>query len=251
MKTDIHPDYQAVVFRDLGSGETFLTRSTVTSDKTIELDGVEYPVIDVEISSASHPFYTGKQRIMDSAGRVEKFNQRFKNFGGAPSKLPRLDGARRPVTGPPRIRRPRFGGAFLRLAPLSGSASCRRAAPRDRAGRCWMKYSVRLSACARAQPIWRVWSSSDGVGQPRCEALGERLRDPAGGDRVGGRLVGAVEPHGVVRGDDLERALALAPAVVRLVDDERVDDRATARWIGATPWRSASYLSSEKSYGAL
>ena len=81
MQTDIHPDYQAVVFRDLASGETFLTRSTVTSDKTIELDGTEYPVIDVEISSASHPFYTGKQRIMDSAGRVEKFNQRFKNFG--------------------------------------------------------------------------------------------------------------------------------------------------------------------------
>ncbi|MFF8187510.1 type B 50S ribosomal protein L31 [Microbacterium sp. NPDC016588] len=83
MKTDIHPTYKAVVFRDLGSGEAFLTRSTVSSDKTIELDGVEYPVIDVEISSASHPFYTGKQRIMDSAGRVEKFNQRFKNFGGS------------------------------------------------------------------------------------------------------------------------------------------------------------------------
>ncbi|CAH0179942.1 MULTISPECIES: type B 50S ribosomal protein L31 [unclassified Microbacterium] len=83
MKTDIHPDYKNVVFRDLGSGETFLTRSTVTSDKTVELDGVEYPVIDVEISSASHPFYTGKQRIMDSAGRVEKFNQRFKGFGGS------------------------------------------------------------------------------------------------------------------------------------------------------------------------
>ena len=83
MKTDIHPTYQPVVFRDLGSGETFLTRSTVASDKTIELDGVEYPVIDVEISSASHPFYTGKQRIMDSAGRVEKFNQRFKGFGGS------------------------------------------------------------------------------------------------------------------------------------------------------------------------
>jgi large subunit ribosomal protein L31 len=83
MKTDIHPEYKNVVFRDLGSGETFLTRSTVTSDKTIELDGVEYPVIDVEISSASHPFYTGKQRIMDSAGRVEKFNQRFKGFGGS------------------------------------------------------------------------------------------------------------------------------------------------------------------------
>ena len=82
MKTDIHPEYQPVVFRDLSSGDTFLTRSTVTSDKTIELDGVTYPVIDVEISSSSHPFYTGKQRIMDSAGRVEKFNQRFKNFGG-------------------------------------------------------------------------------------------------------------------------------------------------------------------------
>ena len=81
MKTGIHPEYRDIVFRDLASGETFLTRSTTTSDKTMELDGVEYPVIDVEISSASHPFYTGKQRIMDSAGRVEKFNQRFKNFG--------------------------------------------------------------------------------------------------------------------------------------------------------------------------
>ena len=83
MKADIHPTYNAVVFRDLASGATFLTRSTVTSDKTIELDGVTYPVIDVEISSESHPFYTGKQRIMDSAGRVEKFNQRFKGFGGS------------------------------------------------------------------------------------------------------------------------------------------------------------------------
>jgi large subunit ribosomal protein L31 len=81
MKTDIHPEYNAIVFRDLASGATFLTRSTTTSDKTIELDGVTYPVIDVEISSESHPFYTGKQRIMDSAGRVEKFNQRFKGFG--------------------------------------------------------------------------------------------------------------------------------------------------------------------------
>jgi large subunit ribosomal protein L31 len=81
MKTETHPKYEAVVFRDLASGETFLTRSTVSSDKTIELDGETYPVIDVEISSASHPFYTGKQRIMDSAGRVEKFNSRYKAFG--------------------------------------------------------------------------------------------------------------------------------------------------------------------------
>ena len=81
MKSEIHPEYAPVVFRDLASGATFLTRSTVTSDKTIDLDGATYPVIDVEISSESHPFYTGKQRIMDSAGRVEKFNQRFKGFG--------------------------------------------------------------------------------------------------------------------------------------------------------------------------
>ena len=81
MKSEIHPEYAPVVFRDLASGETFLTRSTVTSEKTIELDGTTYPVIDVEISSASHPFYTGKQRILDSAGRVEKFNSRYKGFG--------------------------------------------------------------------------------------------------------------------------------------------------------------------------
>lgn len=81
MKAEVHPEYNAIVFRDLASGATFLTRSTLTSDKTIELDGSTYPVIDVEISSESHPFYTGKQRIMDSAGRVEKFNQRFKSFG--------------------------------------------------------------------------------------------------------------------------------------------------------------------------
>ena len=83
MKAEIHPSYQPIVFRDLTSGQSFLTRSTATSDKTVEWeDGNTYPVIDVEISSASHPFYTGKQRILDSAGRVEKFNKRFKNFGG-------------------------------------------------------------------------------------------------------------------------------------------------------------------------
>lgn len=82
MKADVHPTYGPVVFRDLTSGVSFLTRSTLSSDKTIEWeDGQSYPVIDVEISSASHPFYTGKQRILDSAGRVEKFNKRFKNFG--------------------------------------------------------------------------------------------------------------------------------------------------------------------------
>ena len=83
MKADIHPQYAPIVFNDLASGEKFLTRSTATSNKTIEWeDGNTYPVIDVEISAASHPFYTGKQRIMDTAGRVERFNARFKGFGG-------------------------------------------------------------------------------------------------------------------------------------------------------------------------
>lgn len=84
MQQNIHPDYHAVLFRDLASGKTFLTRSTVTSSKTETWeDGNEYPLVEVEISSESHPFYTGKQRIMDSAGRVERFNARFKNFGKA------------------------------------------------------------------------------------------------------------------------------------------------------------------------
>ena len=78
MKSEIHPAYAPIVFRDLASGETFLTRSTATSDKTIELDGVTYPVIDVEISSASHPFYTGTQKSIDNlGGRVEKFRNKF------------------------------------------------------------------------------------------------------------------------------------------------------------------------------
>lgn len=82
MKSEIHPNYQAVIFRDLASGESFLTRSTLTSNRTEKWeDGQEYPIFDVEISSASHPFYTGKQRIMDAAGRVERFNARYKNFG--------------------------------------------------------------------------------------------------------------------------------------------------------------------------
>ena len=82
MKAEIHPDYNLVLFRDLASGKVFLTRSTMTSDKTEKWeDGNEYPIVEVEISSESHPFYPGKQRIMDSAGRVERFNARFGNFG--------------------------------------------------------------------------------------------------------------------------------------------------------------------------
>ncbi|GAA0256840.1 type B 50S ribosomal protein L31 [Cryptosporangium japonicum] len=78
MKPGIHPEYRPVVFRDRSADEAFLTRSTVSTDRTIEwADGNTYPLVEVDISSASHPFYTGKQRILDSAGRVEKFRARY------------------------------------------------------------------------------------------------------------------------------------------------------------------------------
>ncbi|MEU1591980.1 type B 50S ribosomal protein L31 [Streptomyces sp. NPDC005708] len=78
MKPGIHPAYRPVVFRDRVADFAFLTRSTATSDKTVEWeDGNNYPVIDVEISSASHPFHTGTQRVLDTAGRVERFERRY------------------------------------------------------------------------------------------------------------------------------------------------------------------------------
>jgi len=82
MKSEIHPEYRPVVFRDVSANFAFLTRSTAKSSRTIEWeDGNTYPVIDVEISSASHPFYTGRQRLVDSAGRVERFNARYGKGG--------------------------------------------------------------------------------------------------------------------------------------------------------------------------
>lgn len=78
MKTDIHPKYQNVVFQDVSTNFAFLTRSTMTSKETIKWeDGKEYPVVKVEISSQSHPFYTGKHKIVDSGGRVDKFRRRY------------------------------------------------------------------------------------------------------------------------------------------------------------------------------
>ncbi|MFI0765640.1 type B 50S ribosomal protein L31 [Streptomyces sp. NPDC021218] len=78
MKPGIHPTYRSVVFRDRAADFAFLTRSTATSDHTVAWeDGNTYPVIDVEISSASHPFYTGNQRVVDTAGRVERFERRY------------------------------------------------------------------------------------------------------------------------------------------------------------------------------
>ncbi|MDT0446849.1 MULTISPECIES: type B 50S ribosomal protein L31 [unclassified Streptomyces] len=82
MKPGIHPEYRPVVFRDRAAGFAFLTRSTATSDRTIEWeDGETYPVIDVEISSASHAFYTGTARVLDTAGRVERFERRYGKRG--------------------------------------------------------------------------------------------------------------------------------------------------------------------------
>jgi large subunit ribosomal protein L31 len=79
MKKGIHPEYREVVFQDMTSDFKFVTRSTMNSDETITMeDGKDYPVIKVEVSSASHPFYTGKNIFVDTAGRVEKFNTRYK-----------------------------------------------------------------------------------------------------------------------------------------------------------------------------
>ena len=78
MKADIHPDYREVVFQDLSSDFAILTRSTVNSKETIKWeDGNEYPLIKVEVSSASHPFYTGKHKLMDTGGRVDRFKRRY------------------------------------------------------------------------------------------------------------------------------------------------------------------------------
>jgi large subunit ribosomal protein L31 len=78
MKQNVHPEYRPVVFRDRGADFAFLSRSTATPRETIVWeDGNTYPVVDVEISSASHPFYTGKAKILDTAGQVEKFRRRY------------------------------------------------------------------------------------------------------------------------------------------------------------------------------
>jgi len=78
MKKDIHPDYHDVVFLDTSSNFKFITRSTMKSEETIQWeDGKTYPLIKVEVSSASHPFYTGKKLMLDATGRVEKFNKKY------------------------------------------------------------------------------------------------------------------------------------------------------------------------------
>jgi large subunit ribosomal protein L31 len=78
MKKGIHPEnYRPVVFRDMSNGDMFLSRSTAKTNDTVEFEGETYPVVKVEISSSSHPFYTGKSKLVDTAGRVDKFMSRY------------------------------------------------------------------------------------------------------------------------------------------------------------------------------
>ena len=80
MKKDLHPkNYRPVAFKDMSNDVTFISRSTVATRETIEIDGVEYPLVKLEITSASHPFYTGKHKLVDTAGRVDKFLSRYGN----------------------------------------------------------------------------------------------------------------------------------------------------------------------------
>lgn len=77
MKPDIHPDYHKVIFVDNATGEEWMSRSTMVSSQTREVDGEEVPVIHLEITSASHPFWTGQQRQVDTEGRVDRFRKRY------------------------------------------------------------------------------------------------------------------------------------------------------------------------------
>lgn len=78
MKKDIHPNYREVVFQDVSGDFSIITRSTINTDQTTTwTDGKEYPLVKLDISSASHPFYTGKQKVLDTEGRIEKFKKKF------------------------------------------------------------------------------------------------------------------------------------------------------------------------------
>ncbi len=80
MKKDIHPkNYRLVAFKDMSNDQTFITKSSAASKETITIEGVEYPLLKLEISNSSHPFYTGKMKLVDTAGRVDKFMNRYKD----------------------------------------------------------------------------------------------------------------------------------------------------------------------------
>ncbi len=80
MKKGLNPEnYRVVVFKDMSNGEVFIIRSTVAAKESIEIDGVTYPLVKLEITSSSHPFFTGKTKLVDTAGRVDKFMSRYGN----------------------------------------------------------------------------------------------------------------------------------------------------------------------------
>jgi large subunit ribosomal protein L31 len=81
MKKDIHPEnYRVVAFKDMSNDDVFLTKSTANTSETIEVDGTEYPLIKMEISRTSHPYYTGKSKLVDTAGRIDKFKTKYAKF---------------------------------------------------------------------------------------------------------------------------------------------------------------------------
>ncbi|MBM1107605.1 type B 50S ribosomal protein L31 [Aurantibacter crassamenti] len=86
MKKDIHPEsYRVVAFKDMSNEDVFLTKSTADTKETLEVDGVEYPLVKLEISRTSHPFYTGKAKLVDTAGRIDKFKNKYNKFKKAPA----------------------------------------------------------------------------------------------------------------------------------------------------------------------
>ncbi|MGA1030544.1 MAG: type B 50S ribosomal protein L31 [Flavobacteriaceae bacterium] len=81
MKTGIHPEnYRLVVFKDMSNDDVFITKSAATTNDTIEVEGVEYPLVKLEISRTSHPYYTGKTKLVDTAGRIDKFKNKYAKF---------------------------------------------------------------------------------------------------------------------------------------------------------------------------
>ncbi|AMD84589.1 LSU ribosomal protein L31P [Capnocytophaga haemolytica] len=81
MKKDTHPEsYRLVAFKDMSNDDIFITKSTIDTKETIEVDGVEYPLVKLEISRTSHPYYTGKSKLIDTAGRIDKFKNKYAKF---------------------------------------------------------------------------------------------------------------------------------------------------------------------------
>jgi len=86
MKKGIHPEnYRLVAFKDMSNNDVFLTKSTAEAKETLEVDGVEYPLVKLEISRTSHPFYTGKAKFLDTAGRIDKFKSKYDKFKKKPA----------------------------------------------------------------------------------------------------------------------------------------------------------------------